>query len=124
MIAMQAEPDPVVAMPVETYFQLLWFVMLGVTLWGMLTHHAAIPPWVHQNDKAVHFVVFGALAGIAHGAWPWVPLPTLWGLLTGLGLLAEGAQHFTARHRFCWRDALANALGAASVLALLHWVLG
>lgn len=108
-------------LPAELIFQVLWLILLGMTLWGMLTHHPLIPAWVHQNDKVMHFVAFGMLAGVAHGAWPGLALPTLWLLLCGLGVLAEWAQHFTARRSFCWRDAVANAMGAGCVLLLLHW---
>lgn len=107
----------------EVVFRILWLIVFCVVLWGMLTHHAFIPSWIHQNDKIMHFVAFGVLAGVAHGAWPSMALTTLWLLLCGLGVLAEGAQHFTVRHRFCWRDAVANALGAGCVLLLLHWAL-
>jgi len=102
-----------------TFFQLLGLCTLGAVLMGMLTNAAFIPAWFHRNDKFMHFVAFGALAGMAHGAWPRLDLWVLWGLITTLGVLAEVAQHLTVNRRFCWRDALANALGAASVLLVL-----
>jgi hypothetical protein len=105
----------------EVIFQILWLIIFCVTLWGMLTHHEIIPSWVHQNDKVMHFLTFGLLAGMAYGAWPGLPLPTLWLLMCILGVMAEGAQHFTQGHRFCWRDAVANAMGAGCALLLLHW---
>lgn len=104
----------------ETIFQIMWFAALITVLWGMLVGHSVIPRWVHQNDKIAHFFAFGALAGMAHGAWPSLNLATIWLMIVGLGLLTEGAQHLTIQHRFCWRDAVANSLGAGCVLALLH----
>lgn len=100
----------------ETIFQILWACTLVMVLIGMLTAVNLIPSWVHRHDKIAHFVAFGVLAGMAHGAWPGTALLALWGGITFLGLLTEAAQHLTATRRFCWRDALANALGAGSVL--------
>ena len=107
----------------EIIFQILWLIMFCMTLWGMLTHHEIIPTWVHQNDKVMHFVAFGLLAGVAHSAWPGLSLSTLWFLLCVLGVMAEGVQHFAAGRSFCWRDAVANAIGAGCVLLSLHWVI-
>lgn len=103
-------------------FIALWVAVLMLALWGMLTPSKRIPAWVHQNDKAMHFLVFGLLSGLAHGAWPSVPLFTLWAIHSALGVLGEVAQHHTANHRFCWQDALANAAGAGCVLGGLYWV--
>lgn len=103
----------------ETLFQILWSCTLVLVLIGMLTAVDLIPSWVHRHDKIAHFVAFGVLAGMAHGAWPNIALSALWGIITLLGLLTEAAQHLTVNRRFCWRDALANALGAGSVLLAL-----
>lgn len=106
----------------EAIFQTFWLIVFCMTIWGMLTHNAIIPAWIHKNDKVMHFVAFGLLAGLAHGAWPMLALHKLWLLLCVLGFLAEGAQHFTQDHQFCWRDAAANAMGAGSVLLSLQWI--
>ena len=106
-----------------TFFQLLGLLTLGGVLMGMLTNAVLIPAWCHRNDKLLHFVAFGALAAMAHGAWPDLDLWMLWGLITTWGVVTEAAQHLTVNRRFCWKDALANALGAGSVLLVLsRWV--
>jgi hypothetical protein len=111
------------AIDTPSLFFALWVAVLALALWGMLTSSKRIPAWVHQNDKIMHFLVFGLLAGLAHGAWPSVPLLTLWTIHGVLGVLSEVAQHHSAHHRFCWQDALANAAGAGCVLSSLHWAL-
>lgn len=102
-----------------TIFQILWLCTLAAVLVGMLTEAVVIPSWVHRHDKVAHFVAFGMLAGLAHGAWPGLNLWALWFTISTLGLLTEVAQHLTVKRRFCWRDALANALGAAAVLTVI-----
>ena len=108
-------------LPKEVLFQILWLIIFCMMLWGMLTHHEILPKWVHQTDKTMHFVTFGLLAVVGHGALPGLPFFTLWLLICLLGVIAEGAQHFTVGHRFCWLDALANAMGAGGSLLLLQW---
>lgn len=102
-----------------------WFVLLfGLTgmvaLWGMLSSHPGIPQWVHRYDKAMHFVAFAMLAALAQRAWPTIAASALWVGLSLLGLLTEGMQHLLTSRRFCWRDATANALGAATALMLIY----
>lgn len=107
-------------LPVSMHY---WFVVLfGLTgilaLWGMLTRHPCIPQWVYRHDKAMHFVAFALLATLAQGAWPATAASALWVGLSLVGLITEAMQHLLTTRRFCWRDATANALGAAAALTL------
>jgi hypothetical protein len=100
----------------------LLFALTGIlVLWGMLTQHSRIPQWVHRHDKAMHFVAFALLAALAQGTWPAAPGWALWIGLSLLGLLTEALQHLLTSRSFCWHDATANAMGAATVLAFLYW---
>lgn len=110
------------AQSTELLFLLLATLTLAAMLWGMLTDAALVPAWVHRHDKIAHFVAFGVLAAMVHGAWPGHSLVALWLLLTGLGLITEGAQHLTVKRRFCWRDAMANSFGAGCALLVLHFI--
>jgi uncharacterized membrane protein len=102
-------------------FSLLFVLTTLGVLWGMLSNHRRIPAWVNRHDKLMHFAAFALLAALAQAAWPSLSWWWLWLSLTLMGLLGEGLQHcLAANRRFCWRDALANALGAASMLAFWH----
>lgn len=107
-------------MVTESLFAVLFVIAGSVALWGMLSHHPRIPRWVHRHDKAMHFAAFAILAVFARGAWPASPLLHLWVALVLMGLLMEGLQQLLTRRFFCWKDALANALGAAVMLALMN----
>lgn len=107
-------------MTLNPWFALLFTLAGAMVLWGMLTTHPLVPGWVSRHDKLMHYLAFAFLAALAYGALPGQPGWLLWGALTAMGLLAEGLQHLSASRRFCWRDALANALGAASMLVLLY----
>ena len=96
----------------------LFMLTAGLVLWGMLSHHRLIPAWVNRHDKLMHFGAFALLAALAQVAWPSLSRWLLWVSLTAFGLLAEGLQQLLANRRFCWRDALANSLGAATAIAL------
>lgn len=87
-------------------------------MWGMLTRHPRVPQWVHRHDKAMHFGAFALLAALAQVTWPGATAYALWVSLSLVGLLTEGMQHMLTSRRFCWRDATANALGAAAALTL------
>lgn len=111
-------------MPIDPHPHALWFGLLFaltgmLALWGMLTRHPRIPQWVHRHDKVMHFLAFAMLAALAQGTWPQTKTWMLWVGLSLLGLLTEGLQHLLTSRKFCWRDATANALGAASTLALV-----
>ncbi len=108
------------SMVTEPWFAFLFVLTGSLAHWGMLCQHPLIPQWVHRHDKAMHFAAFAALAAFALGAWPATPLLHLWAALTLLGLLMETLQHLLTRRCFCWKDALANSLGAAFMLGLPH----
>lgn len=99
-------------------FVLLFSLTSMLALWGMLTSHPSIPHWVHRYDKVMHFVAFALLAALAQSAWPGTEALALWVGLSLIGLLTEGMQHLLTHRKFCWRDATANALGAAAALTL------
>lgn len=107
-------------MVMECWFAALFVITSSLALWGMLSQHHRIPQWVHRHDKTMHFVAFAILAAFARGAWPSTPILHLWLALVLMGLLMEGLQQFLTRRFFCWKDALANAMGAAVMLALLN----
>lgn len=107
-------------MNTHPWFGLLFALTGSLALWGMLTRHHRVPEWVHRHDKAMHFLAFALLAALAQGAWPEATGLTLWVGLSLLGLLTEGLQHLLTSRRFCWRDATANAMGAATVLVFLQ----
>ncbi len=109
-------------MTIEPVFALMFVLTGAIVLWGMLTNPVRLPGWIGRHDKLMHFLAFAWLAALAQAAWPGMSWLYLWVILSALGLLAEGLQHLTASRRFCWRDALANALGAASMLGALHWL--
>lgn len=101
----------------------LLFVLTGaIVLWGMLTSSPKVPSWIYRHDKLMHFAAFALLAALAQAGWPNLSGLALWSILTAMGLLAEGLQQLTATRSFCWRDAMANALGAGSTLVLLAWL--
>ena len=108
-------------MPIEIWFGLMFVITGSLALWGMLSQHPRIPSWVHRHDKVMHFVAFAILAGLAQGAWPNIAPLQLWTALAVFGLVAEGLQPLLSSRQFCWKDAIANAIGAATVLGLLHW---
>ncbi len=108
-------------MPTELWFGLLFVITGSLALWGMVSHHPRIPAWVHRHDKIMHFVAFAMLAGLAQGALPRTAPLQLWAALAVLGLVAEGLQPVLSSRQFCWKDAIANAVGAATVLGWLHW---
>ena len=107
-------------MSTHPWFGLLFMLTCSLALWGMLTRHHLVPEWVHRHDKAMHFLTFALLAALAHGAWPQTTGLTLWFGLSFLGLLTEALQHLLSSRRFCWRDASANAMGAAAVLVFFQ----
>ena len=89
-----------------------------VVLWGLLSPVKRLPAWSHKHDKLLHAVAFAVLAALAYASWPGIHLVGLWLALSLAGLASEGLQQLTPERRFCWRDAAANAAGAAVGLGL------
>ena len=89
-----------------------------VVLWGLLSPVKRLPTWSHKHDKLLHAVAFAVLAALAYASWPGIHLVGLWLALSLAGLASEGLQQLTPERRFCWRDAAANAAGAAVGLGL------
>lgn len=102
-------------------------VLLGLSVciicWGLLSPVHALPAWSRTHDKLLHGGAFAFLAVLANLWLPHAPVLGLWCGLVFIGLAGEVAQHFTVHRRFCWRDAVANALGAAVGLGGVQWVL-
>ncbi len=106
-------------LPVYVFPTLLLVCSLGV-LWGLLSPVHRLPAWTHRHDKLFHAGAFGMLALLTYGCWPAVHRGGLWLALTLFGLAGEALQELLATNRrFCWRDAAANAAGAAIVLCLV-----
>ena len=83
-----------------------------VVLWGLLSPVRSLPAWSHRHDKLLHALAFAVFAVLASLGWSEVSPWELWLALTLAGLASEGLQHLTPDRRFCWRDAVANAMGA------------
>lgn len=92
---------------------------VAVVLWGLLSPVHSLPAWSHQHDKLLHALAFAMFAALASLGWPGVAPWVLWLVLVLAGLASEGLQHLTPDRRFCWRDAIANAIGAALGLGLV-----
>jgi hypothetical protein len=102
-------------------------VLLGLSAcaicWGLLSPVHALPAWSRSHDKLLHVGAFAFLAVLANLWLPEAPVWGLWGMLVLAGLAGEVAQHFSVHRRFCWRDAVANAIGAAAGLGGVQWAL-
>ena len=94
-------------------------VTAAVVLWGLLSPVQSLPVWSHKRDKLLHAIAFAVFAVLASLSWPGVHRIGLWLLLVLAGLVSEGLPHLTPDRRFCWRDATANAIGAALGLGLV-----
>ena len=92
---------------------------IAVVLWGLLSPVQRLPAWSHKHDKLLHALAFAVLAALAHVSWPSAHVGKLWGILVVAGLASEGLQQLTPDRRFCWRDAVANAIGSALGLGLM-----
>ena len=103
-------------------FAWLFVITCALVIWGMLSSHPYIPTWVHRHDKAMHFIAFAWMAYLAQGAWPHMGLLNTWTVLTVGGLMGEALQGLLSRRKFCVKDALANALGAATSLGAMSWL--
>ncbi len=92
----------------------------AVVLWGLLSPVQRLPAWSHKHDKLLHALAFAAFAILASLSWPNFHHMGLWLLLVLIGLASEGLQQLTPERKFCWRDAIANAIGAALGLGLIN----
>ncbi len=109
--------------PFNGYAALLCLVA-AIVCWGLLSPIHALPAWSRSHDKLLHGFAFAILAVLTHLWLPEAPVVALWTAIVLVGLAGEAAQHFTADRRFCWRDAVANAVGAAVGLGGVQWGLG
>ncbi len=105
---------------------LLLLVGLGcVVLWGLTSPISKLPTWAQTHDKVWHLLVFVMFAILASISWPEVhPLFLLLSLVL-VGFASEVVQGLTPYRRFCWRDGIADAIGAAlgiGLVALTHHV--
>lgn len=101
--------------------QLLLGTVVVAVLWGLLSPIRNLPAWSLRHDKLLHMAGFAVLGLLSCASWPSVDMLALWILLVLAGIASEGLQHFTADRRFCWRDAVANAAGAAVGIGLFGW---
>ena len=109
------------ALPLELYAVLL--VIFGAAVcWGLLSPVERLPLWSRTHDKLLHGVAFAILAILASLSLPDTRSGVLWISLVTAGLAGEIAQHMTPHRQFCWRDAVANAVGATVGLVGYQWV--
>lgn len=104
------------------FFLLLGFGA-GLVGWGLLCPVQSLPECFRNHDKILHAVAFAGLAVLTSLWLPEANTFKVWAALTLVGFGGEIAQHFTEQRRFCWRDALANAAGAAVGLVVVAAVL-
>lgn len=102
-------------------FAILLCLVAAVVCWGLLSPVNALPAWSRTHDKLMHGCAFAILAALANLWLPQAHVVGLWGAIVLAGLAGEVAQHFTAERRFCWRDAVANAVGATAGLGGVQW---
>lgn len=107
-------------LPVNGFAIMLCLAAILV-FWGLLSPVHSLPPWSRSHDKLLHGVAFAVLAMLANLWMPEAQVFGLWSFIVVVGLVGEIAQHFTADRRFCWRDAVANAVGAAIGLSGVQW---
>lgn len=105
--------------PVNGYAVLLG-LCAAVVCWGLLSPVHSLPAWSRTHDKLLHGFAFAVLAVLTYLWLPDAPVGGLWVAMVLAGLASEAAQNFTADRRFCWRDATANAVGAAVGLGGVH----
>jgi VanZ family protein len=101
----------------------IFFVLLGFGVglvgWGLLCPVQSLPECFRNHDKILHAVAFAGLAVLTSLWLPEANMFNIWVALTLAGLAGEVAQNFTGQRKFCWRDALANGVGAAAGLILI-----
>ena len=103
---------------------LLLLIGLGcVVLWGLTSQVARLPAWAQTHDKVWHLITFMLFAVLASIVWPEVHPLYILGALVFIGFATEVLQGFTPYRQFCWRDGVADAIGAAlgiGLIALIH----
>lgn len=103
-----------------------FFALCAVVLvigWGMLSPVERLPLWSRTHDKLMHGAAFALLAVLASLSLPQAHALTLWVALVVAGIGGEVAQHLSPHRQFCWRDAAANAVGAAVGLGGYQWII-
>lgn len=98
------------------------FLLAGlgcIVLWGLISPVSKLPTWAQTHDKAWHLFAFVLFAILASISWPGTHPLLLWLALVFAGFASEVVQGFTPHRRFCWRDGLANAIGAALGIGLV-----
>ena len=102
------------------HVSLFFLIGLGcIVSWGLISPVSRLPTWAQTHDKVWHlfsFVLFAILASIS---WPETHPLLLWLGLVCAGFASEVIQGFTPHRRFCWRDGLADAIGAALGIGLV-----
>ena len=97
-------------------FAVLLGISAGLIGWGLVCPVRSLPTWCRDHDKFFHAIAFAGLAVLTSLWPPEANTFMIWVAVTLAGLGGEVAQKFTEQRRFCWRDALANAVGAAAGL--------
>lgn len=100
-------------------FAVLLGLSVGLIGWGLMCPVQSLPAWCRNHDKVFHAIAFAGLAVLTSLWLPEVNFFMIWAALTLTGLGGEFAQNFTEQRKFCWRDALANAVGAAAGLIVI-----
>lgn len=98
--------------------RLVFALVLMAVMWAAVQPAAPIPPLFSWQDKVEHALLFAALAGFAHLAWPRRPGAMI-ALLLGYGAAMELAQSFTAYRYGDPLDWLADAVGTLAAYGLL-----
>jgi len=101
-------------------FAVLLAISAGVVCWGLMCPLQSLPGWCRSHDKFFHALAFAGLAMLTSLWLPQAPSLFIWAVLALAGLGGEVAQDFTDQRRFCWRDAMANAGGAAAGLIVIR----
>jgi VanZ family protein len=104
-------------------FAVLLGISAGLIGWGLVCPVQSLPAWCRDHDKVFHAIAFAGLAVLTSLWLPEANTFSIWAVLTLTGLGGEVAQNFTEQRKFCWRDALANAVGAAAGLIVIVPVL-
>ena len=96
-------------------------VCSGLVFLGLIFPIERLPRWSRTHDKLLHAAAFALLAVLASLSMPGTQAVVIWMVLAAAGLMGEVAQHLSPHRQYCWRDAVANALGAAAGLTGFQW---